>query len=85
MKTFSYTIKDSVGLHARPAGMLIKIASKYSSDIKISCGDKTADAKKLFSVMGIGAKCGTEVTVSAVGEDEEDASAELLEFFKRNL
>ena len=51
MKKFSYIITDSVGIHARPAGILVKLASQYSSEITISCGEKTADAKKLFSVM----------------------------------
>ncbi len=85
MKKFNYTIKDEVGIHARPAGMLVKTAGKFSSGINIKCGEKTADAKKLFSVMGLGAKCGSEVTVTAEGTDESEAIDEMKSFFDNNL
>ncbi len=85
MKKFTYTINDPIGIHARPAGLLVKTAGKFDSDITLSCGDKSANAKKLFSVMGIGAKCGSSVTVTAVGNDEDAAVKELNEFFRSNL
>ncbi|MDD6279472.1 MAG: HPr family phosphocarrier protein [Oscillospiraceae bacterium] len=85
MKKFSYIITDSVGIHARPAGILVKLASQYSSEITISCGEKTADAKKLFSVMGIGAVSGSEVTVSANGPDEDEAIDKLMDYFHSSL
>ena len=57
MKNFEYVIKDSVGIHARPAGMLVKEAKKYESGIVIGANGKSAEATKLMAVMGLGVKC----------------------------
>ena len=85
MKEFTYKITDSVGIHARPAGLLVKKAAEFKSDITLLKGDKTADAKKIFSVMALGAKCADEITVKISGVDEESAAAELQTFFEENL
>ena len=85
MKQFEYTITDPQGIHARPAGLLIKEASKYESDIKIEAGGKTSDAKRIFAVMGMGIKCGDKITVSVNGGDEEQAAASFREFLEKNL
>lgn len=85
MKSFQYTIKDAVGIHARPAGMLVKEAKKYESEVLVRCGAKKADAEKLMALMSMGVKCGQEVTVEVSGADEETACAALEQFFKANL
>ena len=85
MKEFVYQIKDEVGIHARPAGILVKKASEFQSEIKIIKGEKSADAKKIFGVMSLGAKCGDEVRVIVSGNDEEMASIELKKFFEENI
>ncbi len=85
MKNFSYTVKDEVGIHARPAGMLVKEAKKYSSKIVLSKDGKTAEAGKLMAVMGLGVKCGQTVEVEITGEDEEMAYEALREFFEKTL
>lgn len=85
MKTFNYVITDEVGIHARPAGMLVKEAKKYASTVSIVKGEKKADAKKLMVLMGLGVKCGEEITVEVDGADEEAAAAALETFFKENL
>lgn len=85
MKTFNYVITDEVGIHARPAGMLVKEAKKYTSDIMINKNGKKADAKKLMMLMTLGVKCNEEITVEISGEDEEQAAAELEKFFQENL
>lgn len=85
MKTFNYVITDEVGIHARPAGMLVKEAKKYESQIIIKKGDKQADVRKLMMLMGMGVKCGEEVTVEVTGSDEEEACAAMEAFFKANL
>ena len=85
MKTFSYTIKDEVGIHARPAGLLVKKAKEYDSVITLEKDGKTAAATKLMAVMGMGVKCGDTVKVSAEGPDEERAAIELESFFQNNL
>lgn len=85
MKSFDYTITDEIGIHARPAGILAKKAKEYASRITITKGGKTAEAQKLMAVMSLGVKKGETVTVSAEGEDEEKAAADMEIFFKENL
>ena len=86
MKSFTYEIKDNVGIHARPAGLLVKQAGKFSSDIEIQTENgKKADAKRIFSVMGLGVKCGDTITVNISGSDEAVAETELCDFFKSTL
>ena len=85
MKSFDYTITDEIGIHARPAGILAKKAKEYASRITITKGGKTAEAQKLMAVMSLGVKKGETVTVSAEGEDEEKAVADMEPFFKENL
>lgn len=85
MKSFDYTITDEIGIHARPAGILAKKAKEYVSKITITKGEKTAEAQKLMAVMSLGVKKGETVTVSAEGEDEEKAVADMETFFKENL
>ena len=85
MKKFDYVIKDKVGIHARPAGILVKEAKKYESKITIRKGDKSAEATKLMAVMGLGVKCGNTVTVEVVGADEDTAYESVKTFFKENL
>lgn len=85
MKTFKYTIKDELGIHARPAGLLVKEAKKFQSKITLEGNGKTAEAGKLLAIMGMGLKQGAEITVTAEGPDEDEAIAAMEEFFKNNL
>ncbi|MBQ8280919.1 MAG: HPr family phosphocarrier protein [Lachnospiraceae bacterium] len=85
MKKFDYVIKDELGIHARPAGMLAKTAKAYSSEIMISKGEKSAGATKLMALMGLGVKCGDTVAVTINGDDEEAAEKGMKEFFEANL
>lgn len=85
MKTLSYTIKDKLGLHARPAGMLVKKAKEFKSEIIIQKDGKSVNATKLMAVMGMNVKCGDTVTVTVSGEDEETAAAGVEKFFAENL
>ena len=85
MKTFEYTIKDEVGIHARPAGMLVKEAKKYSSKVVVSKDGKSAEATKLMALMGLSVKCGQTVKVEVSGEDEETAVEAMKLFFENNL
>lgn len=85
MKTFTYTITDKLGIHARPAGQLAKAAKALDSTITITKGEKTADAAKLLAVMGLGAKCGDTLTITVSGGDEETSERVMAKFFKDNL
>ena len=70
MKTFDYTIKDAMGIHARPAGLLVKEAAKYESKVSLTKDGKTVDAARLMAVMSLGVKQGQTVTVTVEGTDE---------------
>lgn len=85
MKNFSYTVKDEVGIHARPAGLLVKEAKKYQSKIVVSKEGKSAEASKLMAIMSLGVKCGQTVEVEISGEDEDAAYNALKDFFEENL
>lgn len=85
MKSFDYTITDEVGIHARPAGVLVKEAKKYESKIVVKLGGKTAEATKLMAIMGMGVKKGDTVTVEIDGADEDTAVNEIKAFFESNL
>ncbi len=85
MESFRYEIKDPLGIHARPAGILVKLSGEFSSDITIQKDGKTADMKRLFSLLGLCVKTGDTVTVSASGEDEKQASEQLESCFCRIL
>lgn len=74
MKEFTYTIKDENGIHARPAGMLVKKAREFKSTSILSKNGKSAELTKLMALMSLGVKCGDTVTVSVSGSDEEIAA-----------
>ena len=85
MKNFEYVIKDELGIHARPAGMLAKEAKKYDSKIVLSQDGKKAEATKLIAIMGMAVKCGQTGAVEISGNDEEEAFEGMKSFFEENL
>ncbi len=85
MTAFSYTIKDELGIHARPAGLLAKAAKALDSNVTISKGDKSSAATRLMALMGMGIKCGDTVTVTIEGGDEAASEKAMKEFFEANL
>lgn len=85
MKEIKYVITDENGIHARPAGILVKKAKEFNSNIKITKVGKSADAKKLFNIMGLAVKKGDEIIVTIDGDDENVATQELQEFLSNNL
>lgn len=86
MKSFNFTVKDPMGIHARPAGLLAKMAKTYPDTvITLTKGAKTVKMTQLMMLMGLAVKSGDEVTVSAEGASEEAAIAALEQFFQENL
>ena len=83
--SLSAVIKDELGIHARPAGMLAKTAKNYESEITISKGEKSVVCTKLMALMGLGVKCGDTITVTVNGADEDAAEAGIKEFLEANL
>lgn len=85
MKEFKYTITDPEGIHARPAGELVKAAKQFTSTIKLAKDGKSGDCKKIFGIMGLAVKNGQEVTLTFEGEDEEAAYEAVSQFMKENM
>ncbi len=85
MKKFDYTIKDELGIHARPAGSLAKLAKSLDSEVIVFKGDKFASASKLIAVMGLNVKQGDTVTVTIEGGNEAESEKAVREFFEKNL
>ena len=86
MKEFTDTIEDELGIHARPAGLLSKLAKSFPDTlVTVTKGDKTVKASQLMKLMNMGIKRGDEVTVAAEGAEEDMAIAALRTFFEENL
>lgn len=85
MKTFEYTITDELGIHARPAGLLVKQCAKFQSKITLTSPKKTVDGKGIMGVMSLGAKQGDLIKVTADGPDEDDAIDGIALFLRQNL
>ena len=85
MKSFEYTIKDELGIHARPAGILAKEARKYESKSTLTKDGKSVDVTRLMALMGLAVKCGNTVEVQVEGSDEETAFEGIKAFFEENL
>jgi phosphocarrier protein len=80
MKKQDYRITDENGIHARPAGRIVKTAREFRADTGIILPEtgKRADGKKLFEVMGLGVKKGDTIRLETEGEDEAEAMKKLL-------
>lgn len=85
MKEFKYVITDAEGIHARPAGKLVKAANAFTCSIKLAKDGKSGDCKKIFWVMGLGAKQGNEVVLTFDGDDEDAAYEAISKFMQENL
>lgn len=86
MKEFEFVVTDPVGIHARPAGNLVKEIKKYAdSKVSITKGDKTVDGLRLMAVMGLGVKQGETVKFSVEGGDEDAVAEALCAWLKENL
>lgn len=85
MKEFKYVITDPEGIHARPAGELVKAAKEFSCSIKISKDGKTGDCKKIFGIMGLAVKKDNEVVLTFDGEDEDAAYDAVSKFMQEKM
>ena len=86
MKQFTYTITDSLGIHARPAGLLAKAAKTYpDTTIMIEKDGNAVKATQLMKLMGLGVKHGDQVKVTAEGPSEAEAIDVMFNLFEDNL
>ncbi|WP_102338006.1 HPr family phosphocarrier protein [Collinsella provencensis] len=87
MQVFEYTITDPVGLHARPAANLSRMAASLESDVRVkkSGGEKDADAKSMLAVMSLGVRSGDIAVFTVSGEREGQDATALREFCNAEL
>ena len=85
MKEFKYVVTDNEGIHARPAGELVKLVKGFESKITIEKDGKTVECRKLLALMGLGVKKGHEVTFTFDGADEDAAYEAVSKFMQENL
>lgn len=85
MPEIKMTITHEVGLHARPASVFVQTAAKFSSDIEVTHGETTANAKSILAVLTLGAHQGAELLISAEGADADDALKALEELIADNF
>lgn len=75
-------VANRLGIHARPAAMLVQKASKFKSEIRLIKGELEVNAKSIMGVMMLAAERGSKLLIRAFGEDEALAVAELLKVFE---
>ncbi|MDE6956511.1 MAG: HPr family phosphocarrier protein [Lachnospiraceae bacterium] len=85
MVSFQYVVKDEQGIHARPAGLLVKAIAGLSSKVTIKKGEKAANGKMILAVMSLSVKCGEEITVEVEGDNAEADAATVKTFLEENL
>ena len=78
-------VKDACGIHARPAGLLVKVAKGFASTATLEKDGKSCDMRKLMAVMGMGIRQGETITVTAEGGDEAAAIEAVEKFLTENV
>jgi phosphotransferase system HPr (HPr) family protein len=71
-------ITDPIGLHARPAAIVVQTAGRYQARVRIAHGERRADARSIIQLLSLGVRQGSQITVTAEGADETDALAAVL-------
>ncbi len=86
MKTIEkkLVIRDTEGLHVRPASFFVQIAQKFKSNIIVKKGKKAVDGKSIMGMMTLALAKGSEIRITAQGDDAEKAIEELENFVKRD-
>lgn len=85
MSQVTITVEHPAGLHARPAALFVKTASKFCSDIIVKTSDREANAKSILNVLTLGVNQGMEITIIARGEDESAAIEALRGLIENNF
>ena len=80
MITQKYGVHNQTGLHARPASQFVRLAVKFDSDIQVTCDGKTASAKSIIGILGLGIAQNKVISLAANGPDEDAAMAEMVSF-----
>ena len=76
------TLANEVGLHARPAAVFSKAASRFAADVTVRKGDQAANAQSIMAVLKLDVRRGDRIQLAAEGEDADEAVAELIELVR---
>ena len=79
------SILNKAGMHTRPAATIVKLASKFKCEFFIYKDGMNINGKSIIGVMTLAAEMGSEVTLTFEGEDEKEAAAEIVDYFKRGF
>ncbi len=82
---FNYTITNELGIHARPAGVLVQEIKNFESKVTISLNGKTIDASSIMNIMMLQVKQGDTIIIEATGPDEANAIEYLKKFMEENF
>ncbi|HMU96420.1 MAG TPA: HPr family phosphocarrier protein [Elusimicrobiota bacterium] len=81
----TFTVLNKMGLHARPAAMLVRILQKFESHVRIRKDDQEVDAKSIMGILTLTAEFGSKLTVLADGADEHQVIESLTDFFNTQV
>jgi phosphocarrier protein len=76
-----FTVKNKLGLHARPAALFVQTTNRYKASVKVHKGDQVVDGKSIMGLMMLAAEEGAQVKVVADGVDEQDVLQALEQLF----
>lgn len=82
MNDIKVKIIEPIGLHARPASIAVRIASKFESEISIVYGEENVNMKSIMGVLSLGIPTGGELVITADGQDEVEALEKIVEVLK---
>lgn len=85
MPDITVTIHHPAGLHARPAALFVQAANRFASTVEVRLGERRANGKSMLSVLTLGANQGASITISAQGEDAQEALALLQALVEANF
>lgn len=85
MKQFSYVLTNESAVQSRPMGNLLREAARFTSRVRLCSGAKTAALREMREVMGLDMRCGSRITVTVEGKDEEAAVAAIQNYFVDNM
>ncbi len=78
-------VRNQYGIHARPAALLVKAAGRFGAEIFLGIGDNEVSAKSIMGLLTLEGRRGAQLTVRAVGEDAEEAVAEIVALFEQKF
>ena len=84
-KSIELTVSNKMGIHARPAAMIVRVANKYSADVIVEKDDEQVNGKSIMGLMMLAAGNGSKLRFVATGNDADDMLKEMEQLFKRKF